>query len=356
MFIVEIDDSEFSPLPRKATGWTDPLVVYRRSGVSREDLVLFVHGLGGYAHRTWGRYPEFVLTDDLGADVGMLDYESGPRRRAGRSIKLEDHAAAFSHSIRDLEGYKRVVLVGHSMGGLLCKAAIRELLNSRTRDKDGRLGVDKVAGVMLFATPQAGSRRVPRVLSAFSKDARALQVGSVLAKDTAQCFTDSVVTSLNYQSPTSKKPIPTFAIVATGDRWVDQLSAGLNLEMDQKKIVTGGHSSIVNPASRDDDAYVWFRDRVSMSLEKARFQGTTRLTERTTPPIDLRDLLRGIVQDMFAGGLDVPMHTDIGISPESFDSPKNEDESSDLVEPVDGQGDCGKPGGRETPSKDDDDE
>jgi pimeloyl-ACP methyl ester carboxylesterase len=333
MYTVDIGEGHVDSLPQKQTDWTDPLIVYRREASRVENLVVFVHGLGGEAHATWGRYPEFILSDRIGADVGLLDYESGLRRRPGRSIGLGGHASAFSHSIRDIK-YRKVVLVGHSMGGLLCKAAIRELLNSDTRDSDGVPGVDKVAGLLLFATPQAGSRRVPGPLTLFSKDARDLRAGSTLATEANQCFQDRLITTTDYVSPSSRKHIPTFAVIATGDRWVDRLSSGLGLGTDQQKIVTGSHSSIVRPASKDDDAYVWFRERVVKCFEIARPDTPPLPPWATTGGMIDRHVIRDIILELFQGGFDLPMHTDVGMSQQpSDDTPLRAEQPPDDAPP-----------------------
>jgi pimeloyl-ACP methyl ester carboxylesterase len=91
MFVHVQDEDNFAALPRQHRGWTDPLVVYQRGDGPKRNLVVFVHGLGGSSDKTWGQYPEFAFQAGLDADVGLLDYESGLRRKlsvACRSVEL----------------------------------------------------------------------------------------------------------------------------------------------------------------------------------------------------------------------------------------------------------------------------
>jgi hypothetical protein len=253
------------------------MVVHRRKETGTENLVLFVHGLGGGSYETWGKYPEFNFRDCPTFDVGLIDYESGLRRRLGRSISPEDHARVLANQIRDLDPYENIILVGHSMGGLLCKAAIKELLQSSAQNADGLPAVDKVIGLILFATPQAGSLRVPRFVSIFSKDGRTLRAHSHFVTELARYFQDHVYPDLNSECPPAKTRVPTFAVMGSSDFWVDRLSAGLGLGSNQQKHVLGTHGSIVKPASATDDAYVWFRDRIGRCLNTA----TAKPVDRT---------------------------------------------------------------------------
>ena len=340
MFIIEHDEDEFSALPKNNRGWTDPIVVHRRKGPEAGTLLLFVHGLGGRAHETWGNYPEFVFADNHDLDVGLLDYESGVRRRFWRSIEPAKHALALSHSIRDLH-YSKVILVGHSMGGLLCKAAIKNLIDSRTHDNGGVLGVDKIGGLALFATPQSGSRKAPRVFSLVSKDARVLRTDSDFVSEIAQRFQDRVFTQMDWQTPTSRQRIPTFAVIATGDFWVDRLSAGLGLDTDQQKFVTGSHTSIVKPASRTDDAYVWFREKLEHCLTVPPMEQPPGVAPSGIPDDPTgdgavsssdRETLQKMLRTLLLSQIDVPMHINITFdeSVDAFpvteaDSEKNEE-------------------------------
>ena len=137
----------------------EALTIHKRSD-GNTALVIFVHGFGGsrYGEKsTWGNFPQFLFEDIPELDVGLYEYRTlfGRMASPGKSVSLPDEAEAFADIIRDRKEYQRVFLIGHSMGGLLCMAAIAHLLDSRQQDVILRIG-----GLILMATPQAGSQRV----------------------------------------------------------------------------------------------------------------------------------------------------------------------------------------------------
>jgi pimeloyl-ACP methyl ester carboxylesterase len=245
------------------------IVVHRRSGSSATRLIIFVHGLGGSCYgkkSTWGNFPKFIFEEIPDLDVGLYQYETLWRRlKFGAQVPLDREANIFAGSLRDeLASYRDIVLVGHSMGGLLCKALIARLVH------DGRMDLlDRIAGLFLLASPQLGSLRVPWTLSWFSPDADALKPHGPLLVDIARTFEDHLL--LDSEAVSYDKPvIPTFAVMGASDFWVDELSAGIGLPTRQKKMAVGTHTDVVKPRSKDSSVYCWVRDQVKNCL--ARFE------------------------------------------------------------------------------------
>src|SRR5262245_17232958 len=151
------------------------IVVHRRDGGSATRILIFVHGLGGSrygAKSTWGAFPKFIFEDVSDLDVGLYQYETLWRRlKFGAQVPLDREAEIFAGILRDeLASYRDIILVGHSMGGLLCKALIVRLIHDKRVDL-----LDRIEGLFLLASPQLGSLRVPRILSWLSPDADALK-------------------------------------------------------------------------------------------------------------------------------------------------------------------------------------
>ncbi len=244
-------------------GFDQPLCIHqRRQPTANHALVIFVHGLGGSRYGTWGSLPRFVYEDNPDVDVGMYRYRTFFQRlRFTRSIELKDEAIVFADIVRDLTTqvppYTRIILIGHSMGGLLCKALIWRLLASH---QEGLLTA--IHGLILMATPQLGSLTPPRFLWNLTADARALRPHGELIAGITTSFD-------NYLSPRIDQPlparatIPTFVVVAASDQWVDRLSAGLAIPAAQSKTVIGSHTDIVKPKSRDSDAYQFVLTKIN---------------------------------------------------------------------------------------------
>jgi len=140
----------------------------------RRGDVIFVHGLNGNPRQYWFRSGEpdkfwpAWLGEDL-PDVGVwsLGYENAavtPRRfslarwflQAGFAMPLEDRADdVLLRLVLDGIGERPIVLVGHSMGGLLIKQLLHTANDSS--DPKWRAVVERTRGVCFIATPHNGS-------------------------------------------------------------------------------------------------------------------------------------------------------------------------------------------------------
>jgi pimeloyl-ACP methyl ester carboxylesterase len=233
-------------------------------------LVLFVHGLGGDRVTTWGALPRWIFEDCSTFDVGLYGYTSGFQRltRPGRE-PVSVLAEELADGIRDLE-YGTVVLAGHSMGGLLCQAAVVGLLDSQVRAFGGEPALFKVRGLFLFGTPQAGTRRVPTMMTWFNSDARILRAHSEFVTKVQERLVDRFV--LHQVGPghdEGRFVLPTYAVIATRDRWVDSFSSRLGLPRENVRRVRGTHRSMVKPLTRNDDAYRWMLPRLVACVDKS---------------------------------------------------------------------------------------
>lgn len=221
------------------------LLTFQRDEAGQRSLLVFVHGLGSNAARSWGRIPHGFWREFSHADISFFEYPSGIERlwrwRAPTPRLL---AEMLAQEIREA-AHERMILFGHSMGGLLCKAAVGILIR-----ENQQAALSKLRGLFLVATPQAGSKRVPQLIGPFTSDLRALRVHSKLQEEVEQVFRDHVDTSfprVNQQ----KIPIPTFVVRAQRDRVVDRLSTDLGIPSVQIWTVAGGHGI----AKSGDDAF-----------------------------------------------------------------------------------------------------
>jgi len=235
----------------------EPLVIHQRSEPTRNRaLVVFVHGLGGHRYgrdATWGYFPQFLFEDFPDVDVGLYEYVTLFRRlKFWQSIQLSQEAIVFADLIRDVAPYDAVILVGHSMGGLLCEAAVASLVNTAQEQ-----GLRKIRGMILMASPQTGSQRVPSFLSSLSKDAYALRPHGDFVTSLQRTLIDRI-SLLESGDPGGRYQIPSWAILGSYDAWVDRLSGSIGLPSSQTKTVRGSHTQIVKPASKQNDGYDFF--------------------------------------------------------------------------------------------------
>lgn len=264
-----VSQEQFSELTAPEVTADESIFVHRHPGAAAKRIIIFVHGLGGSCYgekATWGNFPKFVFEDFPDVDVALYQYETlWKRLKFGAQVPLEREADIFAGIVRDeLKDYRDIVLVGHSMGGLLCKALIARLVH------DGRMDLlDRIAGLFLLASPQLGSLRMPGFLDRFSPDADALKPHGALKADIERTFEDNLL--LDSEAVSYDKPIiPTFSVLGASDLWVDELSAGIGIPTRQKKPIVGGHTDIVKPKTKESSAYSWVRDKVRGCL--ARFE------------------------------------------------------------------------------------
>src|SRR5882762_4472723 len=98
-------------------------------------LLLFIHGLGGDPQDTWGKFDALIKQDvELGKriETGLFGYPTH-RWPFRRSLKIQDISKALKTEI-DIryKGYDRIVLVCHSLGGLVAKHYICHALKEGT--------------------------------------------------------------------------------------------------------------------------------------------------------------------------------------------------------------------------------
>lgn len=253
-----------------------PLVIARRrGGVIGTRLIVLVHGLGGDRITTWGNMPEWLFEDleSEDVDIGLFGYRSGHKRLFRlNSAPFAAQAQLLADTIRHGD-YTQIVLVGHSMGGLVCKQAVRHLNDLGAEDALGKL-----RGLILLASPALGSRRAPRFFGFFSGDADVLAVHSQQTTDIQRFWNAQVASAV------PKIMLPTYAAHGLYDKLVGEASALLDVPVENTTTVAADHTSICKPESRNDPAYVWTRNSargtlVGLSLDDLELIDLTQ-TER----------------------------------------------------------------------------
>jgi len=246
-------------------------------GPNQTLAVLFVHGLGGDKLETW-RHPTAEVADcwphwlgkDSNVDVWSVGYDATLSAWKEPAMALPDQADQIADLISSearLEN-RRLLLVGHSMGGLVAKTL---LVNGLTKgDKRARAVAEQIVGIVFIATPHAGSQ-----LASLARAARWIlrtneQVGNLSLHDAHlrgmhQQFSNAVnERGLRVRSYAERQG------VSIGPSWiphwlqgvfprilvVDPTSADARLSEFTTVPLSGDHFSICKPKNRQEQIHL----------------------------------------------------------------------------------------------------
>jgi tetratricopeptide (TPR) repeat protein/pimeloyl-ACP methyl ester carboxylesterase len=153
-------------------------------------VIVFVHGLSGDLFDTWvgpGASRDNCwlqwIGQDTSCDTWTLQYDAELSRWKGQAMPLPDQGTQVAHLLAVHAGLtnRSIVLVAHSMGGLVIKTMITQTLASGDEQTRGLL--DQICGIAFVATPHQGSQ-----LASLAKAASAIlrtnaQVGNMSLHD-----------------------------------------------------------------------------------------------------------------------------------------------------------------------------
>ena len=126
--------------------------------------VIFVHGLGGEARSTWMHNPKDHTTlwpnwigEDIGCHVWVAEYAAAPSGWTADAMHLADLGEALFAALQAESTFQgsRLVLIGHSLGGLVIKSGMTQAASLGDPRRVALL--DTVAGVVFVGTPHQGS-------------------------------------------------------------------------------------------------------------------------------------------------------------------------------------------------------
>lgn len=125
---------------------------------------IFVHGLDGDARSTWMHnqknpstlWPKWI-GEDVDCSVWVAGYGAAPSGWTDAAMHLADLGEALFAALQveqDLKG-RRIVLVGHSLGGLVIKSGMTQ---AQALGDSKRLALlEQIAGVVFVGTPHQGA-------------------------------------------------------------------------------------------------------------------------------------------------------------------------------------------------------
>lgn len=133
---------------------------------SPDGHVVFVHGLGSNTVNTWSienatgeLWPLWLLEDTPGLGVGLIQYDTPRTQWRGRAMHLVDRAQNLLSELLSNSALSTgsLVLVGHSLGGLMIKQILRTAETSAFSDLRAKEFLSRLRAVVFYASPHAGS-------------------------------------------------------------------------------------------------------------------------------------------------------------------------------------------------------
>lgn len=210
--------------------------------------IVLIHGFGGDATVTWGKFPELLAADPSlrGWDVFSIGYSTCLTLDV-QGIWAADPEIITLGGLLDsaavappLDHYRSLAFVAHSMGGLLLQQAL-----VTTPDL-----VKRTEAVLLFGTPSAGL-------------VKARGIGGWLKRQVRDMVKDGpFITGLRGAwSRTFAKRVPFKLLAIAGDRdeFVPRTSSIEPFPKEVQRVVYGNHLQIVKP---DDANHLGFKTAV----------------------------------------------------------------------------------------------
>lgn len=247
-------------------GTTDRLRDFVREDPDRHRLLVFVHGFNSAKDTAWGDFLN-LIREDPAFDEFNIHRFGYPTKLCRQVSDIRNQGGLLASVLESIftntkQTYRQVVLVGHSMGGLVILEALLKLERDHLQ-----LLKEQDLKILTFGTPYQGVENTD-VLTLFCdnqqvNDMRALndKLGE-LSRNWTQRFN---------QNPTSDgrdtPQIPIYAFRGNKDRFITETSA-CGYPQTPCEQVDGDHMSQVKPTSRSHLAYQKLHHLATQSINQ----------------------------------------------------------------------------------------
>jgi pimeloyl-ACP methyl ester carboxylesterase len=210
----------------------NPRLVQHRAKKAKAAIV-FVHGFGGNADGTWGRFPEFLIAEGALAswDVFSIGYSTSLAFDLAGVWSADPEIITLGgliETVADLppiDAYESIAILAHSMGGRLVQRAL--LSNSALRER--------VSHVLLFGTPSNGLEKASP-FNFWKRQVRDMALGSPFITKLRSDWTTTI--GLTF-------PFAFVTVAGDRDEFVPRTSSIEPFPESRRRVAYGKHLEIV---------------------------------------------------------------------------------------------------------------
>ncbi|MGB5371860.1 MAG: caspase family protein [Flavobacteriaceae bacterium] len=238
-----LPDPEMATLER-AKGPKEMKTIYRESP-GANNLLLFIHGFSGEAGDTFGKTPEFLMSEASmdGWDMKPFGYSQFVTPEMGKDIwagiaDIDRISEYLCTSVKyKFDKYDRIAIVAHSLGGLIAQRAILDFKEEYR---------SKISHIILFGTPSNGiePEKLTKLWNAKYREMSSQgDFITTLRKDWHDNFPKAFLfTKLK-------------VVAATDDEFLTPNSCIDSFPKEDHVMVSGKHLSMVKPKDKNDACY-----------------------------------------------------------------------------------------------------
>jgi WD40 repeat protein len=243
-------------------------------------VIALIHGIGARsALDYWHAFLQVLQIDEKLQDFGLFVWKYPTHLEPGLWRNLLDSVKGAtlresSPRIKVLGGvwnttyqaqfadYRDVILICHSMGGLVIKSWVIDTL-----EKGQSQQLDSVRHITFYATPHEGAPVT--TLTSWNKQLKDMQLDSPFIEEVGQRWYEHVVAwkekPLDASNRLYNRYIPHLVIAGANDNVVPMRSASIR-GMDTT-LVFGDHSQVIQPQDASDSRYKTWREDMQKVLQ-----------------------------------------------------------------------------------------